>query len=161
MRLTAHLPNECLMGNYCTRWRPWVKGLSLDVGRADFSKNPCDVSFKKGLSNEPTFSPIHLAGQYLLSSIAGKYKVPKLHAVAEAVYILYISMADKDSTVCKTEQASYKTVPSNVLSSATVLYFDTPCPNFWKIISLPGLELAIWCKEVNGCIYFSEPIKKK
>jgi hypothetical protein len=25
-----------------------------------------DVSFKKGLSNEPTFGLIHLAGQYLL-----------------------------------------------------------------------------------------------
>jgi hypothetical protein len=31
---------ECIMGNYYTRWRPWVKGLSLDGGRADFSKKP-------------------------------------------------------------------------------------------------------------------------
>jgi hypothetical protein len=27
------------MGNYCTRWRPCIKGLSLEGGRADFSKN--------------------------------------------------------------------------------------------------------------------------
>jgi hypothetical protein len=40
VRLTAPLPIECLMANYCTRWRPWVKGLSLDGGQADFSKNP-------------------------------------------------------------------------------------------------------------------------
>ncbi len=28
------------MANYCTRWRPWVKGLSLDGGRLNFSKKP-------------------------------------------------------------------------------------------------------------------------
>jgi hypothetical protein len=28
------------MGNHCTRWRPCVKGLSLDGGQADFSKKP-------------------------------------------------------------------------------------------------------------------------
>ncbi len=27
----------CILGNYCTRWHPCVKGLSLDGGRADFS----------------------------------------------------------------------------------------------------------------------------
>ncbi len=30
-----------------------------------FPKSRHDVSFKKGLSNEPTFGLIHLAGQYL------------------------------------------------------------------------------------------------
>ncbi len=30
-----------------------------------FLKSRRDVSFKKGLSNEPTFGLIHLAGQYL------------------------------------------------------------------------------------------------
>jgi hypothetical protein len=38
VRLPAHLPIECLMANYCTRWRQSFKGLSLDRGRADFSK---------------------------------------------------------------------------------------------------------------------------
>ncbi len=28
------------MANYCTRWRPWVKGLSLNGGRANFFKKP-------------------------------------------------------------------------------------------------------------------------
>jgi hypothetical protein len=28
------------MANYCTRSRPWVKGLSLEGGRANFSKKP-------------------------------------------------------------------------------------------------------------------------
>jgi hypothetical protein len=40
MRLTAHLAIECIIGNYCTRWCPCIKGLSLDGGRADFSKKP-------------------------------------------------------------------------------------------------------------------------
>jgi hypothetical protein len=40
VRLTAHLPVECIKGNYCTRWCPCFKGLSLDGGQADFSKNP-------------------------------------------------------------------------------------------------------------------------
>ncbi len=65
VRLTAHLAIECIMGNYCTRWRPCFKGLSLVGGRADFSKNPRDVSFNKVLWNEPTFGLIHLAGKYL------------------------------------------------------------------------------------------------
>ncbi len=38
VQLTAHLPIKCLMANYCTRWRHSFKGLSLDGGRADFSK---------------------------------------------------------------------------------------------------------------------------
>ncbi len=59
VRLTAHMPIECLMGSYCysTRWRYSFKGLSLDGGR--------DTSFIKDLSNEPTFGRIHLARQYL------------------------------------------------------------------------------------------------
>ncbi len=40
VRLTANLPIQCIMGNYCTRWRHCFKGLSLDGGRADFSKKP-------------------------------------------------------------------------------------------------------------------------
>ncbi len=40
VRLTAHMPIECLMASYCysTRWRYSFKGLSLDGGRADFFK---------------------------------------------------------------------------------------------------------------------------
>ncbi len=38
--LTAHLPIECLMGNYCMRWLHCFTGLSLDGGQADFSKKP-------------------------------------------------------------------------------------------------------------------------
>jgi hypothetical protein len=34
-----------------------------------FLKTRLNVSFKKGLSNEPTFGLIHLAGQYLLISL--------------------------------------------------------------------------------------------
>ncbi len=37
---------------------------SMGDGRI-FLKTRRDVSFKKGLSNEPTFSLINLAGQYL------------------------------------------------------------------------------------------------
>jgi hypothetical protein len=65
VRLTAHLAIECIMGNYCTGWRPCVKGLSLDGGGRIFLKNRCDISFNKDLSNEPNFNRIHLAGQYL------------------------------------------------------------------------------------------------
>ncbi len=43
------------MGNYCTRWHPCFKGLSLDGGQAYFSKKPPRRSFNKDLSNEPTF----------------------------------------------------------------------------------------------------------
>jgi hypothetical protein len=41
------------------------KGLSLDGGRADFSKNPPGASFNKDLLNASTFCRIHLTGQYL------------------------------------------------------------------------------------------------
>jgi hypothetical protein len=34
------LATECLMTNYCIRWRGIFKGLSQDGGRKDFSKNP-------------------------------------------------------------------------------------------------------------------------
>ncbi len=61
----AHLPIECIIGNYCTRWRHCFKGLSLDGGHADFLKSLRDASFNKDLSNDPTFGHIHLAGQYL------------------------------------------------------------------------------------------------
>ncbi len=49
----------------------YLEGLSEDGGREDFSKKPPllkslpDTSFYKGLSNEPNFDRIHLAGQYL------------------------------------------------------------------------------------------------
>jgi hypothetical protein len=36
----AHLAIECLMANYCTRWRRIFKGLSHDGGRVEFSKKP-------------------------------------------------------------------------------------------------------------------------
>ncbi len=34
-------------------------------GRQIFLKNVRDITFNKDLSNEPNFSRIHLAGQYL------------------------------------------------------------------------------------------------
>jgi hypothetical protein len=40
-------------------------GLSQDGGRADFTKNLLTSLFLKYLSNEPNFSRIHFAGQYL------------------------------------------------------------------------------------------------
>ncbi len=65
VRLTAHLPTECIMGNYCTRWRHCFKGLSLDGDAQMFLKSLLDASFHKDLSNEPTFGRNHFAGQYL------------------------------------------------------------------------------------------------
>jgi len=41
------------------------KGLSQDGGWVDFHKNLCASLFNKYLSNEPNFSQIHLANQYL------------------------------------------------------------------------------------------------
>jgi hypothetical protein len=49
------------VANICTRW------LSQDGEREDFSKNLRASLFNVDLSNEPNFSQIHLAGQYLLS----------------------------------------------------------------------------------------------
>jgi hypothetical protein len=62
------------MANYCTRWRQSFNGLSLDGGRADFSKKPHDTFFIKDLSNEPTFGRIHLAGQYLYGRWVAKLR---------------------------------------------------------------------------------------
>ncbi len=61
MNLTAHLDIECLMDNYCMRWRGIFKGLSQDGGRADFSKKP-SLTLNKDPSNEPNYD---LTGQYL------------------------------------------------------------------------------------------------
>ncbi len=44
VRFTAHLAIECIIGKYCTKWRPCVKGLSRDGGRAEFSKKPLRLS---------------------------------------------------------------------------------------------------------------------
>ena len=41
------------------------KGLSTDGERADFDKNLGASLFNKDLSNDTSFSPIHLDGQYL------------------------------------------------------------------------------------------------
>jgi hypothetical protein len=40
VRLTAHLPIECLMDKYCMRWRHSLKKLSVNGEQADFSKKP-------------------------------------------------------------------------------------------------------------------------
>ncbi len=66
MRLTAYLPTECLLGNYCALE---LKGSHSMGDGGIFLKTRRDVSLKKGLSNEPTFGLIHLAGQYLLTSL--------------------------------------------------------------------------------------------
>jgi hypothetical protein len=73
MDIDRHSPRP--MPNNCKNFNPpnfslptTFKGLSLDGGRADFSKNrlrACDTSFNKDLSNEPNFDRVHLAGQYL------------------------------------------------------------------------------------------------
>jgi hypothetical protein len=54
-----------LIANGCVRWRGISKGLSQDGGRTDFSGNLRDSLCNDDLSNEPTFSQVHLAGQYL------------------------------------------------------------------------------------------------
>jgi hypothetical protein len=43
----------------------YFKGLMEDGSRWIFLKNLRETSFNKDLSNEPNFSRIHLAGQYL------------------------------------------------------------------------------------------------
>jgi hypothetical protein len=66
--------NEYLC-SYLNLWHNWqlknrrrsrtLKGShSMGDGRI-FLKTRSDISLKKGLSNEPTFGLIHLAGQYL------------------------------------------------------------------------------------------------
>ncbi len=61
----AALAIRFLIADSCTRCRWIFKELSQDGGRVDFSKNLCASLFNKYLSNEPYFSRIHLAGQYL------------------------------------------------------------------------------------------------
>jgi hypothetical protein len=61
----AALTIGILIANSCTRWRRIFIGLSQDGGWANFSKNLLASFFNKYLSNEPNFSRIHLAGQYL------------------------------------------------------------------------------------------------
>ncbi len=53
------------IANSCTRLRGIFEGLSQNGLWADFSKNLRASLFNKGLSNEPNFGRIHLAGQYL------------------------------------------------------------------------------------------------
>jgi hypothetical protein len=54
-----------LIANSSRRWRGIFKELLQDGGRADFSKNLRASLLNKYLTNEPSFSWIHLAGQYL------------------------------------------------------------------------------------------------
>jgi hypothetical protein len=56
-----------LIANSCTRWHGIFKGLSQDGGRADFSKALLAFLFNNDLSNEPSFTKIHLLGQYILA----------------------------------------------------------------------------------------------
>jgi|688.fasta_scaffold453876_1 hypothetical protein len=63
--ILALLTIKCLIANYCTRWYCNFKVLSQDEGRADFTKNLRASLFNEGLSNEPSFSRIHLDGQHL------------------------------------------------------------------------------------------------
>ncbi len=59
--LCAPLATRILIADSCTRWRGSFKELSQDEGRADFSKNLRYSLFHKYLSNELSFSRIHLA----------------------------------------------------------------------------------------------------
>ncbi len=52
------------IANSYTTWSEIFKGLSQDGERADFSKSLRASLFNKGLSNEPNFGRIHLAGQH-------------------------------------------------------------------------------------------------
>jgi hypothetical protein len=49
-----------LIDNSFTKWREIFKGLSQDGALADFSENLHVSLFSDNLSNEPTFSQIHL-----------------------------------------------------------------------------------------------------
>jgi hypothetical protein len=53
------------IAKHCTRWRGNFKGFSQDGGRAKIAKNIRASPFNKDLSNDTTFSQIHLDGQYL------------------------------------------------------------------------------------------------
>jgi hypothetical protein len=58
------------IANSCSKWRCNFKGLSQHGGRADFSKNPAPHSLMTTYRmNEPNFSRIHLAGQYLKTNL--------------------------------------------------------------------------------------------
>jgi hypothetical protein len=61
----AALAIRILIANSCARCRWILKGISQDGGRADFCKILRASLFNNDLSNEPNFSRIHLAGQYL------------------------------------------------------------------------------------------------
>jgi hypothetical protein len=65
MNLIPLLGLHFQISNSRTRWHCNFKGLLQDGGRTDFSENLCTSLFHDDLSNEPTFSQIHLAGQYL------------------------------------------------------------------------------------------------
>ncbi len=60
VHLTAQLAMRCLNANYCTRWRHNFKGLSQDVGWADFS-------IKK------TSTPLSLMTTYWMSLISAGF----------------------------------------------------------------------------------------
>ena len=62
----THLAIECIMGNYCTRWRPLALKGSHEMGDGwNFLKSRRASLFNDDLSNEPNLGRIHLAGQYL------------------------------------------------------------------------------------------------
>ncbi len=67
---------SCVRRFSSTRWRGNLKGLSQDAGRVDFCKNLLAslCMYNKGLSNEPNFGRIHLAGQYLYCGGGGVSK---------------------------------------------------------------------------------------
>jgi hypothetical protein len=66
-KLCAPLAICFQLANSCTRWRSNFKG-SYRVGDGRiFLKNLRASLFNDDLSNEITFSQIHLAGQYLLA----------------------------------------------------------------------------------------------
>jgi hypothetical protein len=66
MNFMAALAIRFIIANSCTRWRGILKGShAQDGGRLDFVKNFLFSLYNKYLSNEPNFSLIHLAGQYI------------------------------------------------------------------------------------------------
>jgi hypothetical protein len=65
MNLIPLLGFHFQIANSRTRWHCNFKGLSQDRGLTDFSEQLCTSLFQGDLSNEPTFSQIYLAGQYL------------------------------------------------------------------------------------------------
>jgi hypothetical protein len=68
MNFMATLGIRIIIVNSCKRGRWIFKGLSQDGGLTDFSENLSASLFHDDLSNEPSFSQIHLAGQYLNKS---------------------------------------------------------------------------------------------